>query len=104
MKNRPILTVAAILLCSSVLIAQVQVSKEPRHKKVLENKYIRLLDVWLQPGDTTLFHIHSTPSVFLQFTNTAIAIQVKGQDWVKINRWRVRHRIVLFLRIHWFTG
>ena len=83
MKNRPILTVAAILLCSSVLIAQVQVSREPRHKNVFENKYIRLLDVWLQPGDTTLFHIHSTPSVFLQFTNTAIAIQVKGQDWVK---------------------
>lgn len=62
--------------------AQVQVSMEPRHKKVLENKYIRLLDVWLQPGDTTQFHIHSTPSVFLHFSNTIIASQVKEQDWV----------------------
>jgi len=83
MKNRPILTVAAILLCSSVLIAQVQVSREPRHKNVFENKYIRILDVWLPPGDTTLFHIHSTPSVFLHFSNATFTSQAKGQDWVK---------------------
>ena len=73
----------AMLLSPSMLTAQVQVSKEPMHKKVLENKYIRLLDVWVQPGDTSLFHIHSTPSVFLQLTNTTVASQVKGQDWVK---------------------
>jgi hypothetical protein len=83
MRNKITVYFAAILFSSSVLTAQVQVSKEPRHKKVLENKYIRLLDVWLQPGDTTMFHIHSTPSVFLQFTNTAIGTQLKGQDWVK---------------------
>jgi len=74
---------AGILFTPFAVKAQVQVSKEPRHKKVLENKYIQLLDVRIPPGDTTLFHIHSTPSVFLQFTNTTIGIQVKGQDWVK---------------------
>ncbi len=61
--------------------AQVQVSKEPLHKKVLENKYIRLLDVWIKPGDTSLFHIHSTPSVFLVFTTTTYAAQEKNKDW-----------------------
>jgi len=83
MKNRISILLAAMLFNSLGLTAQVQVSKEPRHKKVLENKYIRLLDVWIPPGDTTLFHIHSTPSVFLQFTNTTVGIQVKEQDWVK---------------------
>jgi len=83
MKNKPILIAAAILFCSSALIAQVQVSKEPLHKKVLENKYVRLMNVWLQPGDTTMFHIHSTPSVFLHFSNATMSTQVKGQDWVK---------------------
>lgn len=72
-----------ILLVCSVSAAQVQVSTEPLHKKVLENKYIRLLDVWLQPGDTTMFHIHSTPSVFLHFSNATMATQVKGKNWVK---------------------
>ncbi len=76
------LLLTILLLHTVVVIAQVQVSKEPRHKKVLENKYIRLLDVWMQPGDTSMFHIHSTPSVFLHFTNTVVCSQIKGKDWV----------------------
>jgi len=62
-----------MLLTCSVVTAQVQVSKEPMHKKVLENKFIRLMNVWLQPGDTTMFHIHSTPSVFLHFSNAMMS-------------------------------
>ena len=73
----------AMLFSSSILTAQVQVSKEPRHKNALENKYLRLLDVKLSPGDTTLFHIHSTASVFLHFTNTMVGTQIKGQEWEK---------------------
>ena len=73
---------AVMMLICFVLAAQVQVSNEPMHKKVLENKYIRLMDAWVQPGDTTLFHIHSTPSVFLHFSNAIMASQVKGQNWV----------------------
>ena len=68
---------------SSVLTAQVQVSKESHHKNVLENKYIRLLDVWINPGDTTLFHIHSTPSLFLLLTNTDAGSQIMGKKWTK---------------------
>ena len=82
MKNK-ITYLFAAMLCSSALTAQVQVSKEPLHKKVLENKYLRLLDVWLKPGDTTLYHIHSTPSLFLHFTNTVVCSQAKGEAWVK---------------------
>lgn len=78
------------LLCLSILSmisfavqAQVQVRDEPRHKNVLENKYFRILDVNIPPHDTTLQHIHCTPSVILLFTNTITAQQLKGQDWVK---------------------
>lgn len=78
------------LLCLSILSmisfavqAQVQVRNEPRHKNVLENKYFRVLDVNIPPHDTTLQHIHCTPSVILLFTNTLTAQQLKGQDWVK---------------------
>jgi len=72
-----------ILAFSSRAAAQVQVSKEPRHKPVLENEYVRMLDVVLPPADTTWFHIHSTPSVFLQFTSSNLATQVKDADWIK---------------------
>lgn len=71
-----------LLLCSTIR-AQVQVSKEPMHRPVLENKYIRLLDVWLQPKDTTQFHVHSTPSLFVYLSSGSISSQVKGGKWIK---------------------
>ena len=70
-------------MISFAVQAQVQVRNEPRHKNVLENKYFRVLDVNIPPHDTTLQHIHCTPSVILLFTNTITAQQLKGQDWVK---------------------
>ena len=63
--------------------AQVQVRLEPRHKNVFENKYVRILDVNIVPGDTSQFHIHSTPSFFLRYTNTNVWTQTKGQDWTQ---------------------
>lgn len=59
--------------------AQVAVRYEPRHKVALENEYIRLLDVRIQPGDTSLFHIHETPSFFIPLSSTATGSQVIGQ-------------------------
>jgi hypothetical protein len=81
MRNKIAAFLTAILFTSLAAVAQVQVSKEPLHKNVLENKYLRLLNVWLQPGDTSLFHIHSTPSVFLVFTTANYASQIKGGKW-----------------------
>ncbi|MDX2046315.1 MAG: hypothetical protein SFU87_05990 [Chitinophagaceae bacterium] len=82
MENKKATFITALIFFSFTLPAQVQVSKEPRHKNALENKYVRLLDVNIQPGDTSLFHIHSTPSVFLHFTNTVVRSQIKGKEWV----------------------
>src|SRR5687767_7354840 len=70
------------LLCLFDARSQVQVSKEPRHKPVLQNEYVRLLDVWLPPGDTTFYHIHSTPSLFLYLTSNRTSSQVLGGEWV----------------------
>lgn len=71
------------IFSSLVLSAQVPASEEPRHKPVLQNKYLRLLDVWMQPGDTSLYHIHAIPSLFLPLSNTTVGSQIMGQDWVK---------------------
>jgi hypothetical protein len=32
------------------------VRNEPRHHNVFENEFARILDVYLAPGDTTLYH------------------------------------------------
>jgi hypothetical protein len=71
-----------LLLCLALcnrLNAQVPVYEEPRHKPVLVNDHIRLLDVHLNPGDTTFFHVHAKPSVFVYFTTTVTQTQIKGE-------------------------
>ena len=55
---------------SVICLAQVQVSEEPRHHKVFYNDWVRVLDVHIPAGDTSLWHKHSTPSVFLILSNT----------------------------------
>ncbi len=72
----------ALLFHTALVTAQVQVSKEPRHRNALKNKYFRLLDVNIPPRDTSLLHIHSTPSVFLHFTTTVVCSQIKGREWI----------------------
>lgn len=62
------------------LYAQVPVREEPRHKNVLENDYLRLLDVHLAPGDTSLYHIHATPSVIVFLSKSVIGAQVMSGE------------------------
>ena len=61
-----------------IITAQIAVRNEPRHHNVFENDYVRILDVFLAPHDTTQFHIHNTPSVFVIYTKTATGSQLKS--------------------------
>ncbi len=63
--------------------AQVQVRFEPKHHQVFENQFFRVLDVNIPAHDSTLYHIHSTASVVLIFSNVLTATQLKGQAWVR---------------------
>jgi len=58
------------------LHAQVPVHEEPRHHVLFQNKEIRILNVIIPPGDTTLYHIHNTPSLFIFFTETITGSQL----------------------------
>ena len=66
-----------VLLASAVTgKAQIQVSQEPRHHKVFENDWVRVLDVHIPPGDTSLMHKHSIPSVFMVLSQTKTGSEV----------------------------
>lgn len=60
--------------------AQVHVRDEPRHHNVFENEFVRILDVHLGPNDTTLYHLHNTPSVFIIFKDTNVGSQLWGKQ------------------------
>lgn len=72
-----------VLVNSNAIKAQVPVRNEPRHHLVFQNNYIRLLDVWIPPGDTSLFHIHATPSLFVILSTAITGSQIKSENWVK---------------------
>jgi hypothetical protein len=78
MKNK-IVQGFVLLLLSTCVAAQMPVREEPRHKVALQNEYIRLLDVRVPPGDTSLFHVHQIPSFFIPLSATRIGSEVKGQ-------------------------
>lgn len=70
-----------LVICSFLLTnAQVAVRNEPRHHNLFENDYIRILDVVIAPHDTTQFHIHRTPSIFISLSKTATGSQLIGQQ------------------------
>src|SRR6187200_2749079 len=60
--------------------AQIPVSQEPKHHNVFENSYVRVLDVHLLPGDTSLFHKHETPSVFIVLNPVKTGSEVIIED------------------------
>ena len=49
---------------------QLPVEKEPDHRVVLDNNYLRLLEGKAKPGDTTLSHRHAVESlvIFLSYS------------------------------------
>jgi len=69
----------SVITCSLLTTAQIHVRNEPRHHNVFENDFIRILDVHLGPGDTTLYHLHNTPSVFITLANVNVGSQLTGQ-------------------------
>lgn len=71
-----------LFLLAKITPAQVPVREEPRHHVAFQNQYLRLLDVWLPPGDTTFFHVHEIPSLFVVLSKTLTASQIKDQEWV----------------------
>jgi len=66
------------IICDNIC-AQVPVYEEPHHKPVLENDYVRLLDVHINPHDTTLYHVHAAPSVIVLISNSIVGAQKSGE-------------------------
>ena len=61
----------------------VPVEQEPHHHVVFENQYIRVLEVIVKPGETTLFHKHSLDNVAVILTGTNLRNQLPGADWTE---------------------
>lgn len=79
MRMKSLLFFVSTIVIVNFSVAQVSVKDEPRHHNLFENNYVRILDVHLKPGDTTSYHMHATPSVFIRFSKTKTIAKVVNQ-------------------------
>jgi hypothetical protein len=74
-------TLVLVLLAGS-LGAQttVPVSGEPRHHVQFVNESVRVYDVVVPPGDTTLYHVHGVDYTYVTFGAANLIAQVLGSE------------------------
>lgn len=60
--------------------ATVPVAGEPRHHVKFENKYVRVFDVVVPPGDETLYHLHANDYVFVMIGPAILKAQPLGGE------------------------
>ena len=71
-----------VVSTSAVVAAQVPLTREPRHRVTFENAQMRIFDVNIPPGATSLDHRHDRDIVTVSMTGgTEIRIQNTGQPW-----------------------
>jgi hypothetical protein len=73
-----LLVILVPLLLATRLEAQLPVNREPHHKVILENSYLRLLEGNIPVNDTTAAHQHAANSVVIFLSHSTFGIQVIG--------------------------
>lgn len=72
-----------LLATASRVFAQTSVlmHNEPRHRLVLTHRQLRVMDVRIGPGDTTLFHVHALPALYVAVETSPVDIQLLKGQW-----------------------
>jgi quercetin dioxygenase-like cupin family protein len=76
---------AAVAMLPAVVSAQVPVHEEPHHHIVFENEALRVLDVNIQAGDTTLDHTHHNDIAILCIKNCDLRTRPLGGNWGNVS-------------------
>jgi hypothetical protein len=74
-------TLALVVALGAPSLAQVPVGKEPHHRIVHEDAHLRVLDVNIPPGVTTLDHSHDHDLVTVSIGQADTRIKTPGGDW-----------------------
>ena len=91
-----ILLAVPVLLAGLVMVAwtgpkplsaqmAVPVHEEPRHRLVHGEDRFQVLDIGIQPGDTTLFHRHDRPIAYVEIDATVVNQQRLGGPWGRVS-------------------
>lgn len=61
----------------------VHVQNEPRHRHQFENDYVRVYDVLIPVGDTTLYHEHTEDTIYVSIKAAKVQDQTFGETEVR---------------------
>ncbi len=71
-----------ILIASVIVSAQaVPLNKEPHHKVLLDTLLLRILDITVPPGETTLDHNHENDIATVALGSASTRTKRPGEDW-----------------------
>lgn len=86
--------IVAILVGGSIAVScaeekVVPVYEEPLHRMVFEREPVRVLDVQLRPGDTSLYHLHEDPIFYIALEISEIDAQIRSEEWkrTRVSEW-----------------
>ena len=76
-------TLLLLLVTTSRALAQapVPMHEEPRHRLVLTHQQVRVMDVKIRPADTTQFHVHDVPALFVAVSTAPVDVQLLNDQW-----------------------
>ena len=102
--------VAVAMICSSFAAYGAQTSapsvvpieQEPAHRLVLQNEHVRVFEVWLPPGDATLWHEHRHDGASVRLTDATVEDQPKDgeAETIGLHRGEVTYGATPSARIH----
>jgi quercetin dioxygenase-like cupin family protein len=83
MKRIPVLCRVALLLLAGVVVvsAQVPLEKEPHHKVMLDTLLLRILEITVPPGETTLDHRHEYDIATVALGTASTRTKRPGEEW-----------------------
>lgn len=72
-----------LTLLASLAAAQsvVPVHEEPFHRLVSQNRNFRVLDILIPPGQTTLYHRHAEPAIYVRLNWAPVRAQLLGEEF-----------------------
>lgn len=80
-----VLALAALVFSSQPKApSEVEITAEPSHHLVLQNRYVRVFDVEVAPRGATLMHRHRHDYIFVSLGPAEIANEVQGQPAVNL--------------------
>lgn len=82
---KTVAVIFALIGLASAVQAPVPVSAEAHHHLKFENEYVRVYDAVVEPGDETLFHVHSSDYVYISLSDAHLKAQILGGPVVDLS-------------------